>query len=250
MAHGGEGAPLVPWADRIMNSRPGAARAIQNFGGMGNVTWLPPEESPEEPLAFDTGPGVALIDGVAYLATGGASAFDREGQLARHGKVNRKLLHRLLAHPFLGKSLPRSTGREEFGMPLVPELSLGLSPGEPAEWVDLIAALMEFTARTVGDAFRGRLARLGVGGVFLIGGGSRNPELVRAVERELRPPAVRPGSDLGIDPDACEAATFALLAWAHLMGVPGDVRRATGALGSRILGSLARGSRLPDGSAR
>lgn len=246
LAAGGHGAPLVPWADRVLLSRPGVARALQNLGGMGNVAWIPPRGSDEATVAFDTGPGVVLLDAAAREATEGEWSFDREGELAAAGSVDRALLDRLLADPFFRLPPPRSTGREHFGPGLVRSLAAerGLRAGRPREgWPDLLATLVALTATSVADAYARWLAPRPLDEVVLAGGGARNPALVAALRQALHPLPVHTGSEaLGIDPDAKEAAAFALLAWAHLMGIPGNVPEATGSAGPRVLGSLTPGA--------
>ncbi len=250
LAAGGHGAPLVPWADRVLFSSPLHPRALQNLGGMGNVTWLPPGGDRSPLLAFDTGPGVALLNIAAEMATAGAWSFDRDGELARTGRVSEGLLARLLAHPFFEEEPPRSTGREVFGPALVREAALALEeerggrlrPGVPGEgWPDLLATLTALTARSIGEAYREWVVPRGVEEVFLLGGGARNPALAEAIRTELAPLPVRSGEGLGMDPDAREAAAFALLAWAHLKGIPANVPEATGSAGPRVLGSWTPG---------
>lgn len=241
VAAGGHGAPLVPWADRVLFSRPGRGRALQNLGGVGNVTWLPPAGAREEPVAFDTGPGNGLLDAAARLATGGARTMDVDGRMAAAGTPDSDLLAELLAHPFLDEEPPRSTGREAFGPDLVRGLAerRGLETGgSSALWNDLLATLTLFTARTVADAYRRWIRPAALEEVVLTGGGAHNPELVRRIREALPDVPVRIGAEaLGIDPDAREAAAFALLAWAHVRGLPGNVPAATGAVGPRLLGS-------------
>jgi anhydro-N-acetylmuramic acid kinase len=250
LAAGGHGAPLVPWADRVLFSSESGPRALQNLGGMGNVTWLPRAGEPAPILAFDTGPGVVLLDAAASLATGGATAFDRDGELARRGTVRKVLLDRLQAHPFFRQPPPRSTGREMFGPAMVEkaarelgeETGTNLVPGSPdGGWPDLLATLTALTAWSIGDAYRRWVLPRGVDEVFLMGGGARNPALFSAIAHELAPVPVRPGEDVGMDPDAREAAAFALLAWAHVKGVPANVPEATGSRGPRVLGSWTPG---------
>ncbi len=242
VAAGGHGAPLVVWPDRVFFAAEGP-RAIQNIGGMGNVTWLPPRSSGGETFAFDTGPGVALIDAAAELATGGAWSFDRDGTLAGRGTVDEALLARLLAHPFFRTAPPRSTGRETFGRQMVRGLARGLEPGRKEEWSDLLATLTALTARSIADAYRSWVLPRGCEEVFLAGGGARNPVLREMIARELAPVPVATLEALGMDPDAREAAAFALMAWAHLEGFPANDPAATGAAGPRVLGSLTPGSR-------
>jgi anhydro-N-acetylmuramic acid kinase len=225
-------------------------RAIQNLGGMANVTWLPRTGDPAPLVAFDTGPGVALIDEGAAMATGGRARFDEGGEMARRGKVSAMILARLMELPFFQETPPRSTGRELFGPELVreavkmveSETGAELLPGQESQgWLDLVATLTAFTARSIGDAYRRFILPRGVGGVFLAGGGSRNPALFEAIVEELSPLPVLPGESLGMDPDAREAAAFALLAWAHLQGIHANVPEATGSRGPRVLGSWTPG---------
>ncbi len=234
VAAGGHGAPLVPYADSVLFTVPGRARALQNVGGMANVTWLGPDGEVE---AFDTGPGNALIDYAAQQATAGAERYDRDGRLAAAGREDPALLARLLDHPFFREEPPRSTGREVFGERLVDQITAGLEPGAEGEWTSAIATLTRLTARSIGNAYRTWILPRGLDEVFLLGGGARNPTLVQMIREELEGTPVEAGEALGIDPDAREAVAFAVLAWAHLTGRSGNVPGATGAGGPRVLGS-------------
>ena len=240
VAAGGHGAPLVPWPDRLLFSadRP---RALQNLGGMANVTWLPALSAPEPVLAFDTGPGVALIDTAAELATGGRRTFDADGRLAAAGEVDAALLARLMGHPFVCQPPPRSTGRETFGSAFVRELVEEREPRTRRDWSDLVATLTAFTAASIADAFRRWLLPRGVHEVLLAGGGALNPVLAGMITDRLAPVPVRDLWALGLDPEAREAACFAVLAWAHLRGIPANEPGSTGASGARVLGSYTPG---------
>ena len=245
MAAGGQGAPLVPWVDQVLFSLPGRSRALQNIGGIGNVTWVPPRGSAESCFAFDTGPGNALIDAAVELATGGRLTFDRDGQLAARGEVDRALLEELLRHPYFGQEPPKSTGREEFGRPFVLRLAEAVQPEGDGDWLDLIATLTELTARTIADAYRRWLLPRGVDEAVMTGGGARNPTLVARIRDLLHPLPVLGGEVLGVDPEQKEAVAFAVLAWAHLRGIPANVPAATGAAGPRVLGSYTPGALTP-----
>lgn len=244
LAAGGQGAPLVPWMDQVLFALPGQARALQNIGGIGNVTRVPPQGADEEVLAFDTGPGNALIDAAVEIATRGKHTFDRDGKLAAHGEVDEALLAELLRHPFFAQEPPKSTGREVFGKPFVQAIVERLQPEGDADWLALVATLTELTARSIADAYRRWVLPRGIAEVVLTGGGARNPTLVRRIAELLSPLPVHTGERLGLDPDAKEAVAFALLAWAHLKGIPGNVPSATGARGPRILGSYTPGARV------
>ncbi|MDB4948531.1 MAG: anmK [Gemmatimonadetes bacterium] len=241
VAAGGQGAPLVPWVDRLLFSVPERARALQNIGGIGNVTRVPPRGSAEPVFAFDTGPGNALIDGAVELASAGKLTFDRDGKLAARGKVDEVLLADLLRHPYFAAEPPKSTGREEFGQPFVARLAEAMQPEGDRDWLELIATLTELTARTIADAYQRWIIPLGLDEVVVTGGGARNPTLVARIAELLAPIPVLGGEALGVDPEAKEAVAFALLAWAHLHGVPANVPSATGAAGPRVLGSLTPG---------
>lgn len=242
VAAGGQGAPLVAWPDRLLFSAPDRRRALQNLGGMANVTWLPRTGSGDSVLAFDTGPGVALLDEAVRRATDGALAFDVDGRMARRGSVDEASLTRLLDDDFFRAEPPKSTGRERFGGAFLDTVADGLEAGSDEDaWCDLIATLVALTARSIGDAYRSWVLPRGVDEVFLLGGGARNPALTDAIAAELAPATVLGSERLGIDPEAREALAFAVLAWAHLHGLPGNVPEATGARGPRVLGTLTPG---------
>lgn len=243
IAAGGHGAPLVPWVDQLLFSLPDRARALQNIGGIGNVTRVPPRGSGEAVFAFDTGPGNALIDAAVEIATGGKLTFDRDGRLAARGTVDESLLADLLRHPYFAAEPPKSTGREEFGRPFVMKLVELLEPEGDQDWMDLVATLTELTARTIVDAYTRWLVPLGLDEVILTGGGARNPTLVARTAALLGPLPLVDGASLGVDPEAKEAVAFAVLAWAHLRGIPANLPSATGAAGPRVLGSLTPGAR-------
>jgi anhydro-N-acetylmuramic acid kinase len=237
MAAGGEGAPLVPWADRLLytTDRP---RVLQNIGGMANLTRLPELGSDAPVIAFDSGPGNALIDAAVELATAGEEPYDRDGGWAGRGDIDEALLSELLDHPFLRRPPPKSTGRETFGRGFVHALADRRAPASDEDWANLIATLTAFTARTIADAIL-RWAPPGERGeVIVTGGGGRNPVLVTMLARALDPIPVRAGDVLGIPPDAREAVAFAVLAWAHVRGMAGNLPAVTGAAGGRVLGSF------------
>lgn len=259
MAAGGEGAPLVAWPDRILFGDPAQTRAVINLGGIANVTLLvptsgdleratgdrepvsEPSSRPASDLAFDIGPANALMDVAVERATGGQQHLDANGSRAAAGMVDQTLLTELLADPFFNQPPPRSTGRERFGPELVDRLiaDRGLVVGAaPEGWNDFLATLTEFTARAIADAFGRYLTPAGVDQVLVAGGGVHNRHLMSRIADLLAPlPVLAARDQLGLDPDAREAAAFALLAWAFLMGVPGNVPGATGAAGPRVLGS-------------
>ena len=243
VAAGGEGAPLVPWVDRLLFSHETKRRALQNVGGMGNVTWLPRRDEDAPLLAFDTGPGGALVDAAVQLATDGAETYDRDGARAARGRVDDALLAELLAHPYFAQTPPKSTGRELFGRPLVEQLARERAPRDAQAWDDLIATLTALTARSIADALRRWVVPRGLDELFVSGGGARNGTLMRMLREQLAPLPVHDGGELGVDADFKEAVAFAALAWAYAQELPGNVPEATGAAGPRVLGSYTPGPR-------
>lgn len=241
MAAGGEGAPLVPWVDRELFSLPGRRRVLLNIGGMANLTWLPPRGEETPLLAFDTGPGNALIDAAVELATGGAESYDRGGVRARRGTVHEDLLAELLSHPFFERHPPKSTGREVFGRPYVESLAARLEPAGESAWDDLVATLTAFTARSIAGAITKWVLPRGIDEVVVSGGGAHNPVLREQLAEALAPVPLQGGEALGLDPDAKEAVAFAALARAFQQRTPGNVPEVTGATGGRILGSYTPG---------
>ncbi|MGH7481860.1 MAG: anhydro-N-acetylmuramic acid kinase, partial [Longimicrobiales bacterium] len=240
-AAGGEGAPLVPWADRVLFASPDRARILQNIGGIANLSRVPPRGAAEPMLAFDTGPGNVMMDAAVELATAGRETFDRDGRWARRGEVDTALLDELLGHPFLAQDPPKSTGRETFGMPLVRDIAQRRGTDDEAGWADLVATLTAYTARTIADAIRRWVLPRGPAELVLTGGGTRNPVLREAITAALPELDVLPADALGFDPEAKEAVAFAGLAWAFRAGVAGNVPEATGAAGPRLLGSFTPG---------
>ena len=235
----GQGAPLVPWVDRLLFSAPGRARVLLNIGGIGNLSWLPPQGVTAPMLAFDTGPGNVLMNAATEWATEGKESFDRGGERAAGGTVDEALLAELLAEPYYAEEPPKSTGRELFGRSYIDEIVRKRKQISPDT---LIATLTALTAQTIAAAIQRWVAPRGLSEVIVTGGGGRNPELMRRLRAALEPIPLLAGDTLGVDPDAKEALAFATLAWAHVHGIPGNVPEATGARGPRVLGSFTPGA--------
>jgi anhydro-N-acetylmuramic acid kinase len=222
----------VPIADLLLFASAEAPRVLLNLGGMANVTLVPRRGEEVGVLAFDTGPGVAVLDAVAY-AVDGRRTYDRDGLLAARGRPNEAVLAELLADPFFAAPPPKSTGRERFGDAYAAALHARV-PG-----ADGVATAVELTARSVSSAI-GRWAPAGVE-VVASGGGCHHPGLMAALARHLDAGGAHPlrrFSELFFPGDAKEAVAFALLGYLTLHGQPGNVPAATGANGSRVLGSV------------
>jgi anhydro-N-acetylmuramic acid kinase len=233
VAAGGQGAPLVPMADVLLFAAPDAPRVLLNLGGMANLTYVPRRAVEDGVLAFDTGPGVAVIDGVARLVDRRRS-YDRDGKLAAQGSPDESVLAELLADPFFSEPPPKSTGRERFGDGYARALHQRV-PG-----MDGVATAVELTARSVAGAVERFLPRGAE--VVASGGGCHHPGLMAALERCLASlagaPPLRRFDQLFFPGDAKEAVAFALLGYLTLHGQPGNVPAATGASGPRVLGAI------------
>lgn len=237
LAAGGQGAPLVAIADRLLFAADGGWRALQNLGGIANVSIVPPRGQDADVQAFDTGPGVAVIDGVAR-ALMPELPYDVDGALARRGTPIEPVVSDSMREPYFSAPPPKSTGRELFDRAYIARFIERCRAARPAARVeDVVATAVALTARSIADAYR-RFAAQPVGDVVLSGGGARNPALVSAIAAALAPRPVILFESIFFDGDAKEAVAFALLGRLFLDGRPGNVPAATGARGSRILGKL------------
>jgi len=229
----GQGAPLVPMADAMLFSSPTDWRGLQNLGGIGNITIVPPGGDVSGVRAFDTGPGVAVIDGVVK-ALWPQLAFDADGKLARSGKAVMPVVDELMKHPYFSMDPPKSTGRELFNSDYVQKL-ISSSRAIGATDEDIVATAVQLTAVSVADAYR-RFIPEPMREVLVSGGGGKNPALFEAIRNAAAPIVVRHFDEVYFDGEAKEAVAFALLGYLHVMKRPGNVPSATGARGPRILG--------------
>jgi anhydro-N-acetylmuramic acid kinase len=246
VAAGGQAAPLVPYFDWVVLRHPERTRAVQNIGGIGNVTSLPAGGDLDTVRAFDTGPGNMVIDGVTTLLTDGNATFDRGGLLAMTGTVDQVLLADLLRDTYLELPPPKTTGRERYGMAFARRIldGAGLQPGtlsagsstDQQRSRDLVATVTAFTAQSIVDAYRRWLPP--VDEVIVGGGGSRNPVLMGMLADALDPIPVMATEAFGVDGRAKEAMAFALMAHDGLAGLPTNVPGATGARRAVTLGKL------------
>ncbi len=236
VAAGGQGAPLVPIADALLFAGSGW-RALQNIGGIGNVTVVPPGGGVHGCYAFDTGPGVGVVDAVTR-AVRADLPYDIDGQLALQGTAVTSVVDELLAHPYFSAPPPKSTGRELFTPAYVAELTAQCRAARAGcSDADLVATAVELTARSIALAYD-RFIPQRLADVVISGGGARNPALVARLVALLAPRAVVQFDQLFFDGDAKEAVAFAFLGWLHLKQLPGNVPAATGARGPRVLGTF------------
>jgi anhydro-N-acetylmuramic acid kinase len=236
VAAGGQGAPLVPIADALLFAG-NDWRALQNIGGIGNVTVVPPNGRLDGVRAFDTGPGVTVIDAVTRTLIPGAT-YDVDGKHAAAGTPIDSVVDHLLAHPYFAAEPPKSTGRELFDQSYVQSLIRRCREANPsASADDIIATATSLTARSIADSYR-RFLPEPVVEVLVSGGGAKNPTLLSMIRQAIAPLTVVPFADRFFDGEAKEAVAFALLAYLFIERRAGNVPRATGAKGPRVLGKL------------
>jgi anhydro-N-acetylmuramic acid kinase len=241
LAAGGEGAPLAPYVHYALFGDSHRTRLVHNIGGISNVTLLPAGGTLKDVLAFDTGPGNMLIDGAISRLTANRQTFDYNGERAARGQVSQPLVRELLAHPFLQRPPPKSTGREAFGAAFLDQIlrraaELGVMDD------DLIATITAFTAATMADAYRHFILHQHPQiESILCGGGSRNLALLGCLRHELPMVVWRTSDEFGISADALEAVIFGVLAYETIHGRVTNVPTATGATQAVILGKVVPG---------
>lgn len=222
VAAGGHGAPLVPYFDWVLLRHKSRGRCIQNIGGIGNVTYIPPQANWDDVVAFDTGPGNMIIDELSWVATNGRQTYDVDGALAGAGKVREELLERWMSDPYFTQAPPKTTGRELFGAQFARRI-LQESPG--ADIHDLISTATALTAESIARSYRDFIAPRGpIHEVLLAGGGAKNPTLVQMLRERM------PKSKLMIykASEAKEAMAMAMIANDSVVGLITNVAGATG----------------------
>jgi anhydro-N-acetylmuramic acid kinase len=236
MAAGGQGAPLVPYTEYLLYRQENKTIALQNIGGIGNITLLPAGCGTDGILAFDTGPGNMLIDEAAqYLLK---SPRDEDGRAAAAGKVHKGFLDLMFAfdREYLEKPPPKSTGREHYNEDFVGNLfARPLDAGIKVN--DIMATVTRYTAETIALGIRNYCSPQPEE-LYVSGGGLHNKTLMSFIRELLPGCVVRAGDELGIPADAKEAVAFALLANEAIHGLCNNAPSATGASHPVVMGKL------------
>ncbi|MDX8405562.1 MAG: anhydro-N-acetylmuramic acid kinase [Mariprofundus sp.] len=220
IAAGGQGAPLVPFAHRQLFGSANEHIAALNIGGIANITWLGADGYT---TGFDTGPGNMIMDGLMLTISDGKHRYDQNGTLAASGSVCDTLLNTLMQHPYLKRTPPKSTGREEFGEAIINSI---------LAWPDLtdadrLATACRFSVESIAAS---RRFLPGTPQQWLIcGGGVRNSHLMQELNRALAPAKVMPTDAAGMPAQAVESASFAILARQTLRGECNTIAHVTGA---------------------
>jgi anhydro-N-acetylmuramic acid kinase len=246
---GGKGAPLVPFLDYVLYRHRRFGRIVQNIGGIGNLTAIPPRAMPDEVIAFDTGPGNMVIDAVTQHLFD--KPFDRNGRFATRGKPIESVLRQLLRKPFFRQPPPKTAGREQFGREFVRAF---LHLCNHRDQHDVVATATALTARSIGlavrkfalpldaDADETNIRRPTFFREFVVsGGGTKNAALMRMIADELSDlkMRVRTTDEFGLPSEAKEAVAFALLAYQTWRRTPSNIPSATGAKRPAILGKVS-----------
>ena len=235
-AAGGQAAPLVPYTEYLLYRRETETVGLQNIGGIGNLTLLPAGGTPEDTLAFDTGPGNMVMDQITERITAGRQRYDAEGRLAAEGRCDGSLLAWMLSDPWLRVKPPKSTGREVYGAAYTDEvMKRGLEAG--LSGADILATATRFTAECIRIGVR-EFCPVTPDVLIVGGGGSRNPTLIREIRNVLGIPVLL-NEDLGYDSEAKEAVAFAILANECIHEQPNNMVSVTGAKHPVIMGKIS-----------
>ena len=239
LAAGGQGAPLVPYVDFLLFRQTDRTVALQNIGGISNVTLIPAGAAGSDVLASDTGPGNMIIDSVMEILTDGEEKYDNAGQLAAQGSVCESLLEEWLQHPFISARPPKTTGREAFGRQFADQ-AIQQAQNQNLASADLVATLTAFTAQTIFDYYRRFLfPHSSVDEIYISGGGSHNLTLMQHLKTLFQPIPLLPIDSIGFSSDAKEAIAFAVLANEAVHGHPTNLPQVTGASQPMVLGTFS-----------
>ncbi|MGX7263856.1 anhydro-N-acetylmuramic acid kinase AnmK [Enterococcus crotali] len=230
MAVGGQGAPIVPYSEYVLYQKPETTRLLQNIGGIGNVTVIPKSGEITDMIAFDTGPGNVIMNELCLYFFN--QEYDQNGVYAKQGKVSQALLEELMAHPYIQKSYPKTTGREEFGK----QFTTALLEKWSLEPNDFITTATMFTAKSIAKAVQPFIQ--GKTELIIGGGGSYNQTLIAMIKAELPEVHVLIQEEIGFSSEAKEAIAMAILANQTLQHSQGNVPSATGADRAVPLGSI------------
>lgn len=241
LAAGGQGAPLVPKIDACLLGHATEHRCVQNIGGIGNVTYLPPRQSPDwetQIQGWDTGPGNVLVDLAVQKFSQGQQTYDHQGQWAAQGQPCPPLVDQWLCQNFFRQAPPKSTGRELFGPDYLQQCWQDAQAYGLRE-ADFLASLTELTARSIVENYRAFLPCF-PNTLLLCGGGSHNLYLQQRLAQHLGPQTcLTTTTEVGLASDYKEAMAFAILAYWRFYDVfPGNLPQVTGAKRPCLLGEI------------
>jgi len=235
MAAGGIGAPLVPYTEFLLYAGNNKNIALQNIGGIGNITAIPQDAGPEHVMAFDTGPGNMVIDYLVQKIYG--QAFDNNGEIAAKGTPCPYMLAKFMENWFIKKSPPKATGREVFGKDFS-ESFYACCKEKTMQDADIIATATAFTAESISYSIR-RFMPFAMNQMIVGGGGAYNHTLMQMLRTLLPEINITTHEEMGKNSNAKEAIAFAVLANETICGNTGNLPQVTGASCSKILGKIS-----------
>ncbi len=233
----GEGAPLVPYVDYLLYNSTKNTVALQNIGGIGNVTVITPNCEESEITAFDTGPGNVIIDYITNYVTQGKQHYDKDGLLAAQGTPCMEIVAELLEHNYLKLAPPKTTGRELYNSHFCREVIRKCKVYSLSNQ-DMIATATAFTAHSIYNAYS-NFVPTQVDTLIVSGGGSYNTTLMKMLKTLFKKTYIITQEDVGFHSNAKEAVAFAVLANETLSGNGNNVPSATGANCKKVLGKIS-----------
>lgn len=237
VAAGGLGAPLVPYSEFLIYRSETECVALQNIGGIGNVTCLMPGCALEDVFAFDTGPGNMVMDAVMSEITNGECRWDEGGSFAASGCVNKALLDYMMDDEYITRKPPKTTGREYYGPEYVRRV-LDFARKAAINDRDLMATVTAFTAEAIAYSVKNFFPRM-PDRLVVGGGGSMNKTLMGFIAKALPECKVMTNEDMGLDSNAKEAVAFAVLANETLFAGSNNVPSVTGAAHPVVMGKIS-----------
>ena len=228
MAAGGSGAPLIPFVNYQLYKNQNKNIAFQNIGGIGNVCYLKKNSSPDDVIAFDTGPGNMLIDGAMQKLY--HLDYDAFGNIAKKGKMITEVLDEMLEDSYLYMPYPKSTGREKYNDQYLDDLISKINKSTPKN-EDVIATITAYTAYTIIKEYQ--LFLPDIDEIILSGGGAHNKFLVDLLRQNLTAKII-----ISDQIDAYEAFGFAILGHMTILNQASNLPSVTGAKKAVILGNI------------
>ncbi|MDC7250791.1 MAG: anhydro-N-acetylmuramic acid kinase [Sphaerochaetaceae bacterium] len=237
MVAGGQGAPLVPYTEFLLFRSSTKNIALQNIGGIGNITILPKNCTSNEVKAFDTGPGNMVIDNLVNIFSKGKLSYDKDAQIAKKGKLNKNLLNYLLDDDYLTQDIPKSTGREKYSKKYIDNI-INFTTINKISLADMIYTVTFFTAKTIEIGIK-NFCKVDLDTLIIGGGGSHNSVIIDSLKTLLPNIEVLTFEDIGLNSDSKEAIAFAVLANETLSGISNNLISVTGAKHPVIMGKIS-----------
>ena len=242
MALGRQGCPLYVAWDALCATHPTKNRAVQNIGGIANITMLP-RGNVREGYDFDTGPGNVFIDAAVRYFTKGKQQYDKDGKMGAAGKVDQSIVDEVLAGPYFKHDIPKTTGRETFGDRMGEEIcEKMLAKGATPE--DCVATITRITAKALADAYERWGPADGIDEIYLGGGGSYNPNIIGYLQKRMPKTKIAFLDEIGVPTGSREAMDFGFKGLESILGRSLIVPQRVESDRAGIIGHIQPGSGL------